>query len=137
MTSPLADNPRARSACVVVDAPIADVQRICDDETEHQGRFTVRANRLGVLVFGRLGGLPVDLADSFPGPVYDILYNPTSGWFSVTIFHGTETSPVRYDNRPGDEAGYPRVADVLGHTSPPEILAALDVPLDVLGYVVS
>ena len=128
---------RTRSACVVVGAPLDAVQRICEEETEDHARFTVRANRLGVLVWGRLGGLPVDLADSFAGPVYDILYNPTSGWFAVTIFHGTDSSPVRYDNRPDDDAGYPRVADVLGETAPVAILAALDIPADVLGYVVS
>jgi hypothetical protein len=137
MPSLLDDPPRARSACVVVGATPDAIRSLGDAEADANARYTVRANRLGVLIFGRLGGLPVDFAEAFDGPVYDILYNPSTGWFAVTIFRGVEASPVRYDNRPGAEAGYPRVDDVLGHTSPPEILAALDVPADVLGYVTS
>ncbi len=134
MPSLLEDVPRARSACVVVDAAPDAVARIEDRDTGVPTHITVRANRLGTLLFGRLGGLPIELADAFDGPVYDILYNPTSGWFAVTIFRGTALSPVRYDNRPDHDAGYPRVADVLGFTSPPEILDALDVPAEVIGY---
>jgi len=137
MTSELDDAPRARSACVVVGATAEQVARIGDLEADARARFTVRPNKLGALIHGRLGGLPVDLADAFAGPVYDILYNPTSGWFAVTIFHGTDTAPVRYDNRPGSEAGYPRVDEVLGQTAPAAILEALDVPAELLGYVLA
>lgn len=101
---------------------------------QESDRIAIRGNRHGALVTGRLGGLPVEYADAFAGPIYDILYNPTSGWFSVTIFHGEE-QPVRYDNRPDQEAGYPRIPDILGETTPEAILAALDVPADAIGYL--
>lgn len=129
----LDDAPRARSACVIAGAEVDEVVAI--GAAERDASVSVRANKLGVLVTGRLGGLPVDYADAFPGPVYDVLYNPSSGWFSVTIFRGVDQSPVRWDNRPGEDAGYPRVADVLGATAPLAILAALDVPADAIGYV--
>jgi hypothetical protein len=126
---------RARSACVVVGATPSEVAALRD--TEPEADFQVRANRHGALLFGRLSGLPIELADAFDGPVYDIMYNPTSGWFSVTVFKGVRESPVRYDNRPDEEAGYPRVGDILGATSPPDILEALDVPAEVIGYVLA
>ena len=125
---------RARSACVVVGATPEAVAKIGDEEPNV--RFTVRPNKHGALVHGRLRGLPIELADAFDGPVYDILYNPTTGWFSVTVFRGIRESPVRYDKREG-ECGYPRVPDILGATAPADILAALDVPADVIGYVTS
>jgi hypothetical protein len=126
---------RARSACVVVGATPSEVAALRD--TEPEADFQVRSNRHGALLFGRLSGLPIELADAFDGPVYDIMYNPTSGWFSVTVFKGVRESPVRYDNRPDEEAGYPRVGDILGATSPPDILEALDVPAEVIGYVLA
>ena len=84
MPSLIDDPPRARSACVVVGATPDAVRSIGDAEADANARFTVRANRLGVLIFGRLGGLPVDLADAFDGPVYDILYNPARPQASAT-----------------------------------------------------
>jgi hypothetical protein len=122
------DGPKARSACVVVGASPAQVAAISDSD-----RIAIRANRHGALVTGVLGSLPVDYADAFDGPIYDVLYNPTSGWFSVTVFHGVEQTPVRYDNRTGD-AGYPRVPDILGATTPETILDALDIAADAIGY---
>lgn len=92
----------------------------------------LRANRLGTLVTGRPGDLVIDYAAALPGPVYDVMWNAETGWFAVTIFRG-ETA-TRWDNRPGEDAGYPRVPDVLGATTPITILAALDVPADVIGY---
>jgi len=134
---PLADDraPRARSAVVVVGATPDEVAAIAGEEPNVE--YQVRPNRHGALIFGRLRGLPIELADAFAGPVYDIMYNPTTGWFSVTVFRGLGESPVRYDNRPDGDCGYPRVHEVLGATAPPSILDALDVPADVLGYVVS
>jgi hypothetical protein len=126
--------PRARSACVVVGANTDEVARLGDAEPNVD--YQVRPNKHGALIYGRLRGLPIELADAFDGPVYDILYNPTTGWFSVTVFRGIRESPVRYDNREG-ECGYPRVNEILGATAPADILAALDVPADVLGYVTS
>ncbi|HTJ47136.1 MAG TPA: hypothetical protein VL463_33775 [Kofleriaceae bacterium] len=133
---PLADEsaPRARSACVVVGAGTEEVEQL--GKAEPNVDFHVRPNKHGVLIYGRLRGLPIELADAFDGPVYDILYNPTSGWFSVTVFKGIRESPVRYDNREG-ECGYPRVHEILGATSPRDILDVLDVPADVIGYVTS
>jgi hypothetical protein len=124
-----ADAPKARSACVVVGASPAQVAAVADSD-----RIAIAANRHGSLVTGRLGSLPVDYAEAFAGPIYDILYNPTSGWFAVTVYRGVEESPVRYDNRPGQDAGYPRVADILGATTPEGILAALDVPAAAIAY---
>jgi hypothetical protein len=54
----------------------------------------------------------------------------------VTIYRG-ENQPVRWDNRPGEDAGYPRVPDVLGATTPSAILEALDVPADDVGYALA
>jgi len=125
--------PRARSACVVVGARLAAVAALAD-EIAPDAR--VRANRLGALITGRLGGLPIDCAEAFAGPVYDILYNPTSGWLSVTVFQG-EDQPVRWDNRPDDDAGYPRVHDILGASTAAAILDALDVPAEAIGYVLA
>jgi hypothetical protein len=123
------DAPKARSACVVVGATPAQVAAVADSD-----RVAIAANRLGSLVTGRLGSLPVDYAEAFAGPVYDILYNPTSGWFAVTVYRGVDSSPVRFDNRPGQDPGYPRIPDVLGATTPLDILAALDVPAAAISF---
>jgi hypothetical protein len=116
-----------RSACVVAGATPDEVAAI---GTSHA--IAMRANRLGTLVTGKPGDLVVDYALGAPGPVYDVMWNADTGWFAVTIFRGQEA--VRWDNRPGTDAGYPRVDDVLGATTPRTILDALDVPSDVIGY---
>ena len=92
----------------------------------------LRANKLGTLVTGRPGDLVIDYALGLPGPVYDVMWNPRTRWFAVTIFRGQNA--VRWDNRPGEDAGYPRAADVLGATTPRTILEALDIPADAIGY---
>ena len=121
--------PRARSACVVVGATPDEVAAV-----KITAEMTVRANRLGTLVLGRLGSLPVDYAERFAGPVYDILYNPTTGWFCVTVFDGS-LHPRRFE--PGatgaTAGGYARAPDILGATTPETILDALDVPREVIG----
>jgi len=122
------DGPRGRSACVVVGATAAQVAAVADSD-----RIAIRPHPMGALVTGQLGSLPVDYAEAFAGPIYDIIYNPTSGWFSVTIFHG-EDQPVRYDNRPGQDAGYPRVPDILGADTPEAILDVLEIPADTIGF---
>jgi hypothetical protein len=96
----------------------------------------LRANALGTLVTGAIDGLPIDCAEALPGPVYDVLYNERTGWFAVTIYQGA-SQPVRWDNRPDGDAGYPRVDDVLGARTPSAILAALDVPADAIGYALA
>ena len=96
-------------------------------------RIAVRANRLGTLVTGRPGDLVIDYAAELDGPVYDIMYNSQTGWFSVTVFRGVD-QPSRWDNRPGTNPGYPRIDDVLGASTPTAILAVLDVPPDAIGY---
>jgi hypothetical protein len=95
-------------------------------------RIAVRTNRLGTLVTGRPGDLVIDYASEFPGPVYDVMYNAATGWFSVTVFRGLDAT--RWDNRPGTDPGYPRIDDVLGASTPMAILAVLDVPPDAIGY---
>ena len=117
-----------RSACVIVGATPDEVRAVAASDL-----ITVRANKLGTLVTGRPDGLVIDWAAELAGPVYDVMFNAGTNWFAVTIYRG-ETQPVRWDNRPGEDAGYPRVADILGATSPSAILAALDVPADELGY---
>ena len=96
-------------------------------------RTALRANRLGTLVTGRPGDLVIDYAAELTGPVYDVMYSAQTGWFSVTVFRGLQP-PVRWDNRPGTDPGYPRIADVLGATTPTMILDALDIPAGALGY---
>lgn len=93
----------------------------------------MRANRLGTLVTGRPGDLVIDFALDLGGPVYDVMWNPETGWFAVTVYRGEQA--VRWDNRPGTNPGYPRVDDILGATTPSTILEALDVPADAIGYV--
>lgn len=121
--------PKGRSACVVVGATPDEVAAV------HVGAdLAIRANRLGTLVTGRLASLPLDYAERFDGPVYDVIANPATGWFAVTIFDGY-AAPRRFE--PGATGatlgGYARVADVLGATTREAVLAALDIPPEVLG----
>ena len=122
------DAPAARTACVVVGAAPSQVAAVGTND-----RVTLRANRLGTLVTGRPGDLVIDYAAELTGPVYDVMYSAKTGWFSVTVFRGLDP-PVRWDNRPGTNPGYARIADVLGATSPTTILDALDIPPAALGY---
>ncbi|MCA9677031.1 MAG: hypothetical protein KC464_18535, partial [Myxococcales bacterium] len=96
----------------------------------------LRAVALGTLVTGQLGDVPIDCAFALPGPVYDVMYSAHTGWFAVTVYRDA-TPPGRWDNRPGADAGYPRLDDILGATTPTDILAALGVPADVIGYLVA
>ena len=93
---------------------------------------TARANRLGALVV-QPGDRVIDYAAQFAGPVYDVMYNPNTGWFVVTIYRDL-SPPERWDNRPGSNPGYTRVDDVLGATAPLAILQALDIEPALLGY---
>jgi hypothetical protein len=120
-----------RSACVIAGATPDQVRAVGPSD-----RIALRANKHGTLVTGDPDGLVIDYAAELAGPVYDIMYNPGTQWFAVTIYRG-ESQPVRWDNRPGEDAGYPRVADVLGATTPATILEALDVPADDLGYALA
>ena len=120
--------PAARTACVVVGAAPTQVAAVGTND-----RTTLRANKLGTLVTGRPGDLVIDHAAELTGPVYDVMYSAATGWFSVTVFRGLEP-PVRWDNRPGTDPGYPRITDVLGATCPTTILDALDIPPSALGY---
>jgi hypothetical protein len=122
------DAPAARTACVVVGAAPDAVAAIGTND-----RTTLRANKLGTLVTGRPGDLVIDYAAELDGPVYDVMYSPRTGWFSVTVFRGLQP-PTRWDNRPGTNPGYPRVDDILGATTPLAILEALDVPASALDY---
>ena len=116
-----------RSACVVTGATPDEVTTFGAKPS-----IEVRANLIGTLLTGRPGDLVIDAAMHFAGPVYDVMWNPNTQWFAVTIYH--RAVAVRWDNKPGTDAGYPRVADVLGATTPRTILAALDVPADAIGY---
>lgn len=117
-----------RTACVIAGATLAEVTEIGVNE-----RIAIRANKVGVLVTGRPGDLVIDYAADLDGPVYDVMYNAQTGWFSVTISRGlNETKP--WDTRPGTDPGYPRVDDVLGASTPMAILAVLDIPPDAIGY---
>ena len=116
-----------RTACVIRDATPDDVRAVGIND-----RMALRPNALGTLITGRPGERVIDYAAELPGPVYDVMYNPQTGWFSVTVFTGM--SAVRWDNRPGTNPGYPRVEDILGATTPLAILAALDIPPSVIGY---
>lgn len=116
-----------RSACVVAGATPEQVAAYGAKPT-----IEIRANKLGTLVTGRPGDLVIDLALQFDGPVYDVMWNPQTRWFAVTVYRGE--SATRWDNRPGQHAGYPRADDVLGVTTPRTILEALDIPSDAIGY---
>lgn len=124
------DKPTAatRTACVIAGASPEQVLAIGIHD-----RLALRANKLGTLVTGRPGDLVIDYAAELPGPVYDVMYNPQTGWFSVTVFRGLEAT--RWDNRPGTDAGYPRVEHILGASTPIAILAVLDIPPDAIGYL--
>lgn len=122
------DAPAARTACVVVGVAPDQVAAVGTND-----RTTLRANRLGTLVTGRPGELVIDYATELTGPVYDVMYSAKTGWFSVTVFRGLDP-PVRWDNRPGANAGYERIDDVLGATTPTMILDVLDIPPTALGY---
>jgi hypothetical protein len=117
-----------RTACVIAGATLDEVTGIGMND-----RIAVRVNKVGVLVTGRPGDLVIDYASELAGPVYDVMFNAQTGWFSVTIFRGLD-STTRWDNRPGTDPGYPRVDAVLGATTPTAILAALDIPPDAIGY---
>ena len=114
---------------VVISGATPDVVRSIGGD---QG-LTLSTNRLGTLVVGRAGDRVIDYADRLAGPVYDIMYNASTGWFAVTVYEGLD-GVTRWDNRPDADSGYPRVAAVLGATSPATILAALDVDPAVLEY---
>jgi hypothetical protein len=122
------DATAARTACVVVGAAPEEVAAVGTN-----GRTTLRPNKLGTLVTGRPGELVIDYAAELPGPVYDVMYSAKTGWFSVTVFRGLDP-PVRWDNRPGTDAGYARIDDVFGATTPTAILEALDIPATALDY---
>jgi hypothetical protein len=115
-----------RSVCVIAGATPEQVAAVGTSDA-----IAMRANRIGTLVTGRPGDLVIDYAHELRGPVYDVMWNAETGWFAVTIYQGEQA--VRWDNRTGD-AGYPRVPDVLGATTPRTILDALDVPPEAIGY---
>ena len=117
-----------RTACVIVGATPADVGTISESSS-----IAVTANRLGTLVTGKPGDLVIDYAAHFDGPVYDVMYNPRTNWFVVTIYRGL-APPERWDNRPGTNNGYTRVDSVIGAESPLEILRALDIDASTVGY---
>ena len=119
---------QTRTACVIVGATPEEVVAV-----GMNARIAVRANALGALVTGRPGDLVIDYASELAGPVYDIMFNATTRWFSVTVFRGL-APPVRWDNRPGTNPGYPRIDDILGASTPMAIHAVLDVPPDAIGY---
>lgn len=128
----MADAPTivTRTACVISGVTLEQVSAVGIHE-----RIAIRANRVGILVTGRPGDLVIDYAAELSGPdrpVYDVMYNVTTGWFSVTVFRGLDAS--RWDNRPGTNPGYPRVEHILGATTPMAILAVLDIPPDAVGY---
>jgi hypothetical protein len=122
------NEPAARTACVVVGVAPDRVAAI-----GHSAQIALSANKLGTLVTGRPGDLVVDYAAALDAPVYDVMYSARTGWFSVTVFRGL-APPVRWDNRPDTDAGYARIHDVLGATTPLAILEALDIPASALGY---
>jgi hypothetical protein len=122
------DRISTRTACVIAGATPEEVAAVGTS-----GRIVLRPNRLGTLVSGRPGDLVIDYAAELPGPVYDVMYNATTGWFAVTVYRGLEHT-TRWDNRPGTNPGFPRVDDILGATTPLAILAALDISPGLLGY---
>lgn len=121
------DSIKTRTAVVIVNATPAQVAAV-----GHSENIAIRQNKLGTLVTGRPGDLVVDYAATLDGPVYDVMYNADTGWFAVTVYRGLDAK--RWDNRPGQNAGYPRIEDVLGATTPTAILDRLDIPAQTLGY---
>jgi hypothetical protein len=83
-------------------------------------------------VTGRIGGLAVDYAFRYPGPVYDVMWNDETNWFAVTIYRGVQVE--RWQNRAASDTGYPPTDNVLGATTPRAILDVLDIPPDIIGY---
>ncbi len=122
---------RTKTAVVIPGTTVAAVRAIGGEQ-----HIELRANRQGVLITGRPGARVIDYADVLGGPVYDLMYNARTGWFSVTVYTG-HAQPTRWDNRPDDDAGYERLPDVLGATTPSAILAVLDVDAELLGYAPS
>jgi hypothetical protein len=116
--------PKARSACVIVGAVPEEVAAL-----HVSAELAIRANRLGTLVIGRLGSLPLDYSEHFDGPVYDVMFNPTTGWFCVTVFAAADP-PVRFEPDTSGQmlGGYTRVPDILGATTRDGVLEALDIP---------
>jgi hypothetical protein len=117
-----------RTACVIQGAAPDQVAQIGTSD-----RIALRPNKRGTLVTGRPGDLVIDYAAELQGPVYDIMYSARTGWFAVTVYRGLEHT-TRWDNRPGTNPGYPRTDDILGATTPIEILDVLDVPASAIGY---
>lgn len=117
-----------RTACVIVGATPDEVAAVGTSRS-----IAMRTNKLGTLVTGRPGDLVIDYAAELPGPVYDVMYNASTGWFAVTVYRGLEHT-TRWDNRPGTNPGYPRTDDILGATTPLAILDALDISPAALGY---
>lgn len=117
-----------RTACVITGATPSEIAAIGESPA-----IGIRENRLGTLVTGTPGDLVIDYAAQLDGPVYDVMYNHRTGWFVVTIYKGL-AAPLRWDNRPGTNNGYARTDDVLGATSPLEILRALDIDASLIGY---
>jgi hypothetical protein len=117
-----------RTACVIQGAAPDRVAQIGTSD-----RIALRPNKRGTLVTGRPGDLVIDYAAELQGPVYDIMYSARTGWFAVTVYRGLEHT-TRWDNRPGTNPGYPRTDDILGATTPIEILDVLDVPASAIGY---
>jgi hypothetical protein len=117
-----------RTACVVAGATPDEVAAVGSGDD-----VQMRVNRHGTLVTGKPGARVIDYAAELAGPVYDVMYNPDTGWFAVTIYRQLDP-PTRWDNRPGTNAGYPRVDDVLGASTPATILDALDIPATAIGY---
>ncbi len=122
---------RTKTVVVIPGATVEAVRAIGGDQ-----HIELRANRHGVLVAGRPGARVIDYADVLGGPVYDVMYNAQTGWFVVTVY-ARDVPPSRWDNRPCDDAGYERIAHVLGAAAPPAILAVLDVDPALLGYAPS
>jgi len=119
---------QTRTACVVTGAEPAKVGSVGGTDG-----IVIQENKHGSLVTGRPGDRVIDYAIELGGPVYDVMYSAKTGWFSVTVFRGMDR-PTRWDNRPDQEAGYPRIPDVLGATTPGAILDALDIPPAAIGY---
>ena len=79
-----------RTACVVAGATPDEVAAIgAGDDIQ------MRVNRHGTLVTGRPGGRVIDYAAELAGPVYDVMYNPDTGWFVVTVYRQLIGSPVK------------------------------------------
>jgi len=129
MTESTAPRVPTRSACVIAGATPQQVAAVGSG-----AHVALRANRIGTLITGKPGDLVIDCAAELGGPVYDVMYNASTGWFAVTVYRGL-SQPTRWDNRPGEDAGYPRVDAILGATTASAILDALDVPADAIGYV--